>query len=82
MQPLVKKIRPSASSVDDADDDRQQRPLVAFEDAERQVPHQQDAGNENRSDVAIVETMNCFHLAGEAGSGVEGMVMGWLMQAP
>ena len=56
MHPLVKKNPAQRQFGRDADHDRQQRPLVALENAERQVPHQQNAGNENRGDVAIVET--------------------------
>src|ERR1700730_735063 len=56
MHPLVEENLAQHQFGRDTYRDRERSPLVAFENPERQVPHQQDVGNENRSNIAIVET--------------------------
>src|SRR5579863_4741694 len=55
MYPFVKEDPAENKFERDTCDDREQRLLITFEYAERQVTGQQNAGNERRRDVAVVE---------------------------
>ena len=64
MHPFVKENPPEHQFEPNAGNDRQQRLLIALENAERQVTGQQNAGNESGRDVAVVEAEQRLLLAG------------------
>ena len=60
MRPFVKENTPEHKLQRDAGGDRQQSFLIAFENAERQMADQQNACDESRRDVAVVELEQRF----------------------
>ena len=56
IEPLAVKNPPQHELRDDRRDDRERRPLVTFEDAVEKMTDEQNERNEERRDVAIVET--------------------------
>ena len=66
MQPFVIENAAQRQFSRDADDDRQQSLLVAFQNAERQVPSQQNAGDENRRNVTVIEADQLLPRTGAA----------------
>jgi hypothetical protein len=56
MQPFAKKNAAERQFGGDAYNYRQQSFLVALEDTKRQVSNQQNAGDESRRNIAIVES--------------------------
>ena len=82
MHPLVKEDAAQHQFGRDAYDDRQQGLLIAFENAERQMSDQQDAGDEDGSDVTVVEADQLLPPDRRGRWRGQGAVICWLMRAP
>src|ERR1700722_8331516 len=60
MKPFMKENSPEHQFEQNTCNDRQQRLLVAFENAEGQVTHQQNTGDESGRDVTVINPEQGF----------------------